>query len=77
MNELWDRYQIPIAVTEAHLHCSREEQMKWFREIYESACKLKEQGMDVRAVTAWSVLGAYGWNKLLTTDSGDYERGTF
>lgn len=77
MKELWDRYRLPVAVTEAHLHCSREEQMKWFREIYESSCELKKEGMDLRAVTAWSVLGAYGWNKLLTTENGDYERGTF
>ncbi len=77
MKELWDRYRLPVAVTEAHLHCSREEQMKWFREIYESSCELKKQGMDVRAVTAWSVLGAYGWNKLLTCENGEYERGTF
>jgi dTDP-4-dehydrorhamnose reductase len=77
MKELWDRYKLPIAVTEAHLHCSREEQMKWFREIYNSSCELKEEGIDVRSVTAWSVLGAYGWNKLLTVHNGDYERGTF
>ncbi|HEX8563363.1 MAG TPA: family 1 glycosylhydrolase [Flavobacterium sp.] len=77
MRELWERYNLPIAVTEAHLHCSREGQMKWFLEIYESACELKSEGMDVRSVTAWSVLGSYGWNKLLTSDEMEYERGTF
>ncbi|RZJ34244.1 MAG: NAD-dependent epimerase/dehydratase family protein [Flavobacterium sp.] len=77
MKEIWKRYKIPVAVTEAHLHCSREEQMKWFRDIYEAASKLKADGMDVRAVTVWSVLGAFGWNKLLTENHGEYERGTF
>ncbi|HEX9979851.1 MAG TPA: family 1 glycosylhydrolase, partial [Flavobacterium sp.] len=77
VKELWKRYKLPIAVTEAHLHCSREEQMKWFREIYNASSQLCQQGVDIRAVTAWSVLGAYGWNKLLTVDNGDYERGTF
>ncbi len=77
VKELWKRYQIPIAVTEAHLHCSREEQMKWFRDIYESCSILKIEGIDIRAVTAWSLLGAYGWNKLLTSDSSDYEHGAF
>ena len=77
MKELWDRYRLPIVVTEAHLHCSREEQMKWFRELYDSSTELKKEGMDLRAVTAWSVLGAYGWSKLLTCENGEYERGTF
>lgn len=77
MNELWERYQIPIAVTEAHLHCSREGQMKWFMEIYESATSLKQQGIDVRSVTVWSMLGSFGWNKLLISDEMEYERGTF
>lgn len=77
MRELWERFQIPIAVTEAHLHCSREEQMKWFSGIYDQSCKLKEDGIDVRAVTAWSLLGAFGWNKLLTDPPGTYERGAF
>lgn len=75
--EMWQRYHIPIAVTEAHLHCSREGQMKWFLEIYESACELAETGIDLLAVTAWSILGSYGWNKLLTSDEMEYERGTF
>ena len=77
MKELWKRYNIPIAVTEAHLHCSREEQMKWFLEIYRASVELAQNGMDIRAVTAWSVLGAYGWNKLLTVPNGEYERGAF
>ena len=75
--ELWDRYQIPIAVTEAHLNCSREEQMKWFLDIYESSCNLQEKGVEIKAVTAWSVLGSYGWNHLLMGDEMHYERGLF
>jgi dTDP-4-dehydrorhamnose reductase len=77
VNELYERYNIPVAITEAHLNCSREGQMKWFLDIYESACSLKQQGVDIRAVTSWSLLGAYGWNKLLTTTDKTYERGVF
>ncbi|HEX8269822.1 MAG TPA: family 1 glycosylhydrolase [Flavobacterium sp.] len=77
MKELWERFHIPIAVTEAHMHCSREGQMKWFLEIYESACKLQQEGVVIPAVTAWSVLGAYGWNKLLVSPEMEYERGIF
>lgn len=77
MKEVWDRYRLPIAVTEAHLHCAREEQMKWFKEIFDQSAELIEENVNILAVTNWSMLGAYGWNKLLTTEHGDYERGAF
>lgn len=77
MKEVWDRYRLPVAVTEAHLHCAREEQMKWFKEIFDQSTELLEEGVTLLAVTNWSMLGAYGWNKLLTTEQGDYERGAF
>src|SRR5690606_26971611 len=57
--------------------CSREGQMKWFLEIYDSATDLKSEGIDIPAVTAWSILGSYGWNALLTSDHMEYERGIF
>ncbi len=77
LREIWDRYKIPIAVTEAHMNCSREGQLKWFQEIYGHACALKKEGAEIRSVTAWSIFGAYGWNKLLTCPSMEYERGAF
>ena len=33
--------------------------------------------MDVRAVTAWSLLGAYDWDSLVTRPQGHYEPGAF
>jgi dTDP-4-dehydrorhamnose reductase len=33
--------------------------------------------VDVRAVTAWSLLGAYDWHNLLTRNEGQYEPGVF
>lgn len=77
MKEVWDKYHLPVAVTEAHLHCAREDQMKWFKEIFDQSRELIEDNVNLIAVTNWSMLGAYGWNKLLTTELGDYERGAF
>lgn len=77
LREVWDRYGIPIAVTEAHLSCTREEQMRWLLEIWNAGCNLKAQGVDFRAVTVWSLLGAYDWNSLLTRTDGYYEPGVF
>jgi dTDP-4-dehydrorhamnose reductase len=31
----------------------------------------------MRAITAWAILGSYGWNKLLTRKKGKYESGVF
>ncbi len=77
LKETWERYALPLAITEAHLGCTREEQLRWFKEVWESAKSLREEGADVRAVTAWSLLGSYNWNSLLTCDAGHYEPGVF
>ncbi|MFL5810338.1 MAG: family 1 glycosylhydrolase, partial [Flavisolibacter sp.] len=77
LTEAWERFKKPIAVTEVHLHCTREEQLRWFRQVWESACELKSENIDIRAVTSWALLGSYGWNRLLTAAGGDYEPGVF
>jgi dTDP-4-dehydrorhamnose reductase len=77
LEEAWDRYRLPIAVTEVHLGCTREQQMRWFAEVWDAARRLRERGVDIRAVTAWSLLGAFDWNSLLTRNDGHYEPGVF
>jgi dTDP-4-dehydrorhamnose reductase len=77
MKEAWERYGLPLAVTEAHLGCTREEQLRWLKEVWDGAQSLRQEGGDVRAVTAWSLLGAYDWNSLLTRAAGHYEPGVF
>ncbi len=77
LDETWRRYRLPMAVTESHLGCTREEQMRWFQEAWCAALRAKESGADVRAVTAWALLGAYNWRNLLTHDDGSYEAGAF
>jgi len=77
LKELWERYQLPIAITEAHLTCTREEQIRWLKEIWDTCCQLKEDKVDIRAVTAWSLLGAFDWNSLLTGEHHHYESGVF
>lgn len=77
LKEAWERYKAPIAVTEVHLHCHREDQLRWFKQVWLSCKKLREEGVKVEAVTAWAMLGSYGWNKLLTEPDGEYEPGVF
>ncbi|WP_238302920.1 family 1 glycosylhydrolase [Sphingomonas phyllosphaerae] len=76
LREAWDRYATPIAITEVHNGSTREEQLRWAAEAWDMAQAARDKGIDVRAVTAWSLLGSYGWNTLLT--GGDrYEPGVF
>lgn len=77
LKEAWDRYGLPMAITESHLSCSREEQLRWLGETWDACCRLKKQGIDIRAVTAWSLLGAFDWNSVLTCDNNYYEPGVF
>jgi dTDP-4-dehydrorhamnose reductase len=72
----WSRYGRPLAVTEAHNGCTREEQLRWLLEVWRSAELVREEGADVRAVTVWSLLGAYGWDRLATGE-GRYEPGAY
>jgi dTDP-4-dehydrorhamnose reductase len=77
LREAWDRYQKPMAVTEVHLHSHREEQLRWFKHVWEVVNKLNAENITIKSITTWAMLGSYGWNKLLTQRGGDYEPGAF
>ena len=77
LKEAWERYKLPMAITENHLSCTREEQMRWFKEAWEDCNNLKKDGIDIVAVTVWSLLGAFDWNSLLTCENNYYESGVF
>ncbi|WNZ27830.1 sugar nucleotide-binding protein [Leptolyngbya sp. NK1-12] len=77
LQEVWERYQLPLAVTEVHLGCTREEQLRWLKEVWDAAQRLRAANVDIRAVTVWSLLGAYDWNSLLTRVEHHYEPGVF
>ena len=77
MRQAWARYGLPMAVTESHLGCSREEQLRWLAQSWRTCLDLKAEGVDVRALTAWALLGAVDWNSLITVDAGHYEPGAF
>ena len=77
LTEAWERYRLPMAVTEAHLYCGREDQLRWLDQIWKVAVELEEEGVDISGVTVWSLFGAYGWDSLLTSPGGNYENGVF
>ncbi len=77
LRETWDRYRLPIAITEAHHGCSRDEQLRWLHEVWTAANTLHGEGVDIRAVTVWALFGTMDWSSLLTRRDGCYEPGAF
>ena len=76
LREAWERYRLPIAITEVHNGCTREEQMRWMWSAWQAAERARAEGVDVRAVTSWALFGSSGWDTLLRSP-GRYEAGAF
>ncbi|MDR6125917.1 dTDP-4-dehydrorhamnose reductase [Sphingomonas sp. SORGH_AS802] len=76
LREAWQRYGTMIALTEVHNGCTREEQLRWVAQAWDTAVDLRGEGVDIAAVTAWALLGSHDWNTLLTAP-GRYESGVF
>nr|WP_307722078.1 family 1 glycosylhydrolase [Pseudoduganella albidiflava] len=77
LEETWERYGLPMAVTEAHIDANREDQLRWLHEVWNAAHDVRRKGADLRAVTVWSLLGSYDWNCLVTECRGYYENGAY
>ncbi|MVN75635.1 family 1 glycosylhydrolase [Hymenobacter sp. HMF4947] len=77
LRETWERYQLPLAITESHLGCTREEQLRWLHQTWQVANRLQASGVGLRALTVWALLGTFDWDNLLTSDGASYEPGVF
>ena len=77
LKEAWERLRLPLAITECHLHSTREDQIRWFHQMWETVNKVRDEGVDFRAITAWAIFGLTGWNRLCTQPGGVYEPGVF
>ncbi len=77
LRETWERYHIPIAVTECHARGRREAQMRWLDEVWKTCQSLRAESIPIEAVTAWSLLGTYDWHNLCTNCEFFYESGVF
>lgn len=77
LREVWARYQIPLVVGEVHHGCTREEQARWFLDVWRDSETVRAEGIDLRAVTLWALVGAVDWRSLLIRRDGHYEAGAF
>ena len=76
LREVWARYRRPLVVSEAHLGCDDpREQVRWLMEAWDAAQSLRVKGADIRAVTAWALLGLHDWSSMLLERRGHYEPG--
>jgi dTDP-4-dehydrorhamnose reductase len=75
--EAWERYRLPLAVTECHIDSTRDDQLRWLAQVWRATEAAKHSGVDVRAFTLWALFGAYDWNSLVTRQTGYYEPGAF
>jgi dTDP-4-dehydrorhamnose reductase len=77
VRECWQRYQLPMALSEIHIGCSTANQIRWFNEAWNVASFWNAVGVPIKGVCAWALLGAYGWSDLLRKIPGTYEPGVF
>jgi dTDP-4-dehydrorhamnose reductase len=77
LREAWERYGLPIVVSEVHHGCTREEQVRWLADVWSDVEKERAAGADIRAVTLWSMFGTVDWRSLLTRREGAYDPGAF
>ena len=49
LRETWERYGIPIAITEVHHGCTREEQVRWLHEVWSAAEASARRGASTSA----------------------------
>jgi dTDP-4-dehydrorhamnose reductase len=77
LREAWKRYNIPLVFSEVHHGCTREEQVRWLTHVWSACEQERSRGVDIRAVTLWSLFGAVDWRSLLTRREGTYDVGAF
>ena len=77
LRETWERYGTPIAITEVHHGCTRDEQVRWLHEVWTAAELERARGADIKAVTIWALFGMVDWRSLLTRREGHYDVGAF
>ena len=77
LRETWERYRTPVAITEVHHGCTRDEQVRWLHEMWTAAEQERARGSDIRAVTIWALFGMVDWRSLLTRREGHYDVGAF
>jgi len=66
IDDTWGRYHRPLALTEVQLSGEPVDQVAWWRDAWAASVAAVAAGVEVIAVTAWSVFGSWDWDTVLT-----------
>ena len=81
LREAWDRYGLPMAISEVHNGCTREEQLRWILDMWNAAIQVNQEtdaeDAPIRAICSWAFFGSYDWNRLCVSKGTHYEPGAF
>lgn len=77
LQEAWERYRIPVSLTEVHLGGELNEQIRWAADAWRAAMAARAKGIQCVSITFWALLGSFYWNQLVTAKNGHYEPGVF
>jgi dTDP-4-dehydrorhamnose reductase len=77
LRETWDRYHLPLALTEVHLGGEESDEVLWWAEAWDDANSAIGSGIPVEAVTSWAAFGSCDWDTLMCSRSGTYRPGCF
>jgi dTDP-4-dehydrorhamnose reductase len=77
IRDTWRRYRTPLALTEISLAGDARDQVAWWNEAWDAAITARQEGVDLRAVTAWATFGATDWHCLMRRPDNIYAPGVF
>jgi dTDP-4-dehydrorhamnose reductase len=77
LRETWERYHLPLALTEVHLGGDPADEVLWWAEAWHDATSAIRAGIPVEGVTTWAAFGSCGWDALLRFHCGTYMPGCY
>ncbi|MFL5674161.1 MAG: family 1 glycosylhydrolase [Chloroflexota bacterium] len=77
LRQTWDRYHLPLALTEVTLGGEPADEIVWWCEAWDQAMSAVRAGIPVEGVTSWAVFGSRGWESVLRGGSYPYRPGAF
>ena len=75
LRQTWERYGIPMALTEVHIGGDPEDEVAWWAEAWQQAGWAVDEGIPVEGVTSWAAFGGVDWDSLLCREAGWYRAG--
>lgn len=62
VRDYWQRYRLPIMITETNCYGDDEKRREWLRFTVEDICKLRAEGVPVIGYTWWPLLDHLDWD---------------